>query len=481
MSTRLQQAITAIKSGDKETGKQLLIEELKANQSNENAWLWMTQAVNSNEERIKCLQNVLKINPNNEMAKRGLAALQQPRPTTPPPIIEKADSDSKPSEPSPSPTIPNLEEESQPDLKPLTISPELASPSPFLPPPPSKTSSKKKRVSPTLPPKEVEAKLPKTGTKNRNLIYILVIAAIGITALCVGCFTFSLIVTSSPSYKATQTARAIALATATPTSTLTPTPTSTPTPTYLLSLPQELQSSDGLIFSVNRVDFLTSIDDPSQRYSPKNGIFLWLIGTMRNPTNESHCVYGDAFTLRNDEKKYPMVRDYAEGIYNIYDLDYPGFFLGQCLGSNETEDSFLIFDAPKEAEDLWLQLGNTEVRLGPLSVLMQATPIPFIPPTPMPTNTPLPTNTPKPTNTPIPPDDMPVERWIPIGGRIWTGLKVYYGTGNEKAYGFEVLGGSENCPSMASGRGVKVLFPSGSEEWKDRDYLNILRSFLCRQ
>ena len=41
------------------------------------AWLWMTQAVNSDDDRIRCLQNVLKINPDNEMAKRGLATLQQ--------------------------------------------------------------------------------------------------------------------------------------------------------------------------------------------------------------------------------------------------------------------------------------------------------------------------------------------------------------------------------------------------------------------
>lgn len=77
MPDKLQQAITAIKAGDKETGKRLLTEVLKSDRQNENAWLWMTQVVSSDSDRLKCLQNVLKINPNNESAKRGLSLLQE--------------------------------------------------------------------------------------------------------------------------------------------------------------------------------------------------------------------------------------------------------------------------------------------------------------------------------------------------------------------------------------------------------------------
>lgn len=77
MADNLQQAIAAIKAGDKEVGKKLLIEVLKGDRNNENAWLWMTKVVNSNSERQKCLQTVLKINPDNEIAQRGLEILQQ--------------------------------------------------------------------------------------------------------------------------------------------------------------------------------------------------------------------------------------------------------------------------------------------------------------------------------------------------------------------------------------------------------------------
>lgn len=77
MSDYLQRAIATIKSGDKENGKRLLIKVLETDQHNEDAWLWMTKVVDSNSKRIKCLENVLRINPDNETAKRGMTLLQQ--------------------------------------------------------------------------------------------------------------------------------------------------------------------------------------------------------------------------------------------------------------------------------------------------------------------------------------------------------------------------------------------------------------------
>lgn len=93
----LKQAIEAIKAGDKATGKSLLIDEvIKTNPRNEQAWLWMTQVADADEDRISYLRHVLKINPNNEAAQRGLAALEQkisrrPKPVIPP-IKAKANS-----------------------------------------------------------------------------------------------------------------------------------------------------------------------------------------------------------------------------------------------------------------------------------------------------------------------------------------------------------------------------------------------------
>ena len=86
--------------------------------------------------------------------------------------------------------------------------------------------------------------------------------------------------------------------------------------------------------------------------------------------------------------------------------------------------------------------------------------------------TPVSSKTPIPAKTSVPSSGEPPEsQFIPIIGNIWTGVQVYYGSGSNIAYGFEILGGSENCPALPSGRGVKVRYPDGAEEWKDRDYL----------
>ncbi len=116
----------------------------------------------------------------------------------------------------------------------------------------------------------------------------------------------------------------------------------------------------------------------------------------------------------------------------------------------------------------------TSTPVPPLTPTSTQTPKPAQTPTPASTSTPTRTATlmPTPTKTLTPePTNTPPPHWVPLLGKIWTGVKVYYGTGDTKAYGFEILGGSENCPSLPSGRGVKVLYPSGSKEWKDREYL----------
>ncbi len=78
MTEQLQEAIAAIKAGDKATGKRILIDEvLRDNPRNEVAWLWMTQVADADEDRLNYLRHVLKINPDNEAAKRGLAAIEK--------------------------------------------------------------------------------------------------------------------------------------------------------------------------------------------------------------------------------------------------------------------------------------------------------------------------------------------------------------------------------------------------------------------
>jgi tetratricopeptide (TPR) repeat protein len=71
----LDEAIGAARGGDRTKAKDKLTRYLRYDQKNEHAWLWMSAVVESDRERIFCLNNVLKLNPNNKTAKRGLALL----------------------------------------------------------------------------------------------------------------------------------------------------------------------------------------------------------------------------------------------------------------------------------------------------------------------------------------------------------------------------------------------------------------------
>ncbi len=76
VTEKLNQAIVAAKAGRKAEARRLLEAVLDADDRNERAWLWLSDVVESDEERIVCLENVLTINPDNEVARKGLAALQ---------------------------------------------------------------------------------------------------------------------------------------------------------------------------------------------------------------------------------------------------------------------------------------------------------------------------------------------------------------------------------------------------------------------
>lgn len=68
----LQEAIEAIRQGQHRRARDLLTRLLKADQTNPEYWLWMSSVVDTTKERIYCLNNVLKYDPKNKAARRGL-------------------------------------------------------------------------------------------------------------------------------------------------------------------------------------------------------------------------------------------------------------------------------------------------------------------------------------------------------------------------------------------------------------------------
>lgn len=76
MSAHLENGIQALKSGDKETARRHLAQALRESPNSERAWQWMFNAANNDTERIKCLREILRINPHNDKAQATLDNLQ---------------------------------------------------------------------------------------------------------------------------------------------------------------------------------------------------------------------------------------------------------------------------------------------------------------------------------------------------------------------------------------------------------------------
>jgi len=83
MSTNdiLEQGIAALKAGQKAQARHLLEQVVQQDKDNETAWLWLSGAVDTDRDRIHCLCETLRINPNNQHARRGLEMLESKAPT----------------------------------------------------------------------------------------------------------------------------------------------------------------------------------------------------------------------------------------------------------------------------------------------------------------------------------------------------------------------------------------------------------------
>ena len=74
-SGMFQEAIDAISQGQVDRGKDLLSRLLRTYKENPEYWLWMSSVVDSTKEQIFCLQSVLRYDPENQAARRGLILL----------------------------------------------------------------------------------------------------------------------------------------------------------------------------------------------------------------------------------------------------------------------------------------------------------------------------------------------------------------------------------------------------------------------
>ncbi len=76
LQQKLRMGIDAARRGDKAAAQVLLREVVAADPRSELGWMWLASAVDSLDERRKCLENALRLNPNNTRAREALRRLQ---------------------------------------------------------------------------------------------------------------------------------------------------------------------------------------------------------------------------------------------------------------------------------------------------------------------------------------------------------------------------------------------------------------------
>lgn len=71
----LQQGIAAAKAKQNDQARQLLQNAIRLDPSSETAWLWLSSVAKDDKERAFCLRQMLQLNPENQMALKGLQAM----------------------------------------------------------------------------------------------------------------------------------------------------------------------------------------------------------------------------------------------------------------------------------------------------------------------------------------------------------------------------------------------------------------------
>ena len=69
MDNSTQQGLAALKAGNKSLARTLFRKAIQQNHDDTQAWLGLSAAVESDFEKVQCLQTIMKIDPNHKIAK----------------------------------------------------------------------------------------------------------------------------------------------------------------------------------------------------------------------------------------------------------------------------------------------------------------------------------------------------------------------------------------------------------------------------
>lgn len=164
---KLQNAIQNIRSGNKNEGLKLLVEIVKSEPQNEQAWLWLGMALPDPVKQADCLKRVLLINPENQQAASMLNKLEgegvdisSPEPSTPARKEIKKTAEPEPSAPKSEDAVETAPPEA-PSQAPEKKETPIESPRPSWAAPPKEEQPEK-----TLPPARL-SKADRSAAENK--------------------------------------------------------------------------------------------------------------------------------------------------------------------------------------------------------------------------------------------------------------------------------------------------------------------------
>ena len=121
----LRQGIAAAKSGQKETARYLLTQVVERDENNVTAWMWLSGVVENLNDKEVCLENVLALDPNNQVAHKGLDWVRQQREASvyTPPLISESQAQRTSTPLTPAAAILYGKAEPEPEPEPLPTPP----------------------------------------------------------------------------------------------------------------------------------------------------------------------------------------------------------------------------------------------------------------------------------------------------------------------------------------------------------------------
>ncbi|HSR30248.1 MAG TPA: hypothetical protein VLY63_06760, partial [Anaerolineae bacterium] len=215
MTTRdsiLAQGIAAAKAGDKGAARRLLTQAVRRSPESETAWLWLSSVLDTPQGKAFCLQRVLALNPGNQLARKGLAALEAASPAPAPSAQPTA---AGPTQPTPAIQLP-----------------AVAPAQPALAQPPKATKQRTLVRDLARQPRFWQVVIAGLAVIALGLVGILAYAAVNGTSAAQDGELAAVVPSPTPWPRGTLRPTFTSTPTNTPTPTHTPTPTPTPTFTH---------------------------------------------------------------------------------------------------------------------------------------------------------------------------------------------------------------------------------------------------------